>query len=151
MNQDIREYPANPIAAVGAIVFKGESVLLIKRAREPSAGQWSIPGGKIELGETLAGAAVREVEEETGIEIRVDKVVNSYDNIIRDESGDIKYHYLIVYYSADYVSGEPRLSPESSDVMWKELSGVREMEMSGILKEIILAAFDRRRAGDQME
>ena len=136
--------PADPIAAVGAIVIKEDTVLLIKRAKEPSAGQWSIPGGKIELGETLAEAAVRETVEETGVEIRPDKVVNTYDNIIRDSSGEIKYHYLIVYYLADHICGEARVSAETSGVMWKKISELQEMEMSGILKSMILDAVDKR-------
>jgi 8-oxo-dGTP diphosphatase len=145
MDNDKREYPSNPIAAVGTIVLRDGKVLLIMRTKEPGAGKWSIPGGKIELGETLFEAAEREVLEETGISVKIDKVVNNYDSIIRDERGEIKYHYFLVYCTAGYIEGEPQISDESSEVVWTDIDDVDGLDMNPVLKNIIHDAVDGQR------
>src|SRR5512143_1960827 len=91
-----REYPLRPIAAVGAIVRKGDAVLLIRRGKPPRLGEWSIPGGAVELGETWREATAREVREECGIEIAVDGAAQVIEIMQRDERGRIRYHYAIV-------------------------------------------------------
>ena len=142
MDNDKREYPSNPIAAVGTIVLREEQVLLIMRTREPGAGKWSIPGGKIELGESLFEAAHREVLEETGINVDIRKAVNTYDSIVRDEEGEIKFHYFLVYCTAGYIDGEPQTSAESSEVVWTDLSDIDGLDMNPVLKNIIRKAVE---------
>ena len=142
MDNDKRVYPANPIAAAGAIVLRESQILLIMRTKEPGAGKWSIPGGKIEIGETLFEAAKREVLEETGISVKINKAVNTYDSIVRDEQGKIKYHYFLVYCTAGYIEGEPQISDESSEVVWTELDDVDGLDMNPVLKKIIHDAVD---------
>ena len=142
MDNDRREYPSNPIAAVGAIVLRDGQILLIMRTKEPGAGKWSIPGGKIELGEKLFEAAKREVLEETGIDVEIHKAVNTYDSIVRDAEGRIKFHYFLVYCTGSYISGEPRTSAESSEVVWTELGKVDGLDMNPVLKKIIRDAVD---------
>jgi len=111
-------YPNHPRVAVGAVVFKENKVLLVLRGKPPAEKQWSIPGGCVELGETLQEAAEREIAEETGIIIQAKKPVYTFDVIERDEDGHIPFHYVIVDLAADYVSGEPRAGDDAVDVNW---------------------------------
>jgi len=90
-----REYPDRPIAGVGAVVIADGRVLLIRRGAAPRAGHWSLPGGAQEIGETYAEACAREVREETGLEIEVLGLIDVVDSISRDESGRVRYHYLL--------------------------------------------------------
>jgi ADP-ribose pyrophosphatase len=123
----IRKYPAAPRPAVGAVVFKGDAVLLVQRANPPSRGMWSIPGGRVRLGETLQTAAEREILEETGVVIRANAPVLAFDVIQKDDRGGVKYHYVIVDLVADYVSGEPRAGDDAADARWitaDELAGL---------------------------
>ena len=99
---------AHPVPAVGAVVVHDGAVLMVRRARAPSRGVWAVPGGRIELGETLAEAAEREVREETGVRVRAGEPVWSFDSVVRDAGGRIAFHYVIVDLLADYVAGEPR-------------------------------------------
>ena len=114
----IRKYPDAPRPAVGAVVFKDDAVLLVQRGNPPSRGMWSIPGGRIRLGETLQAAAEREILEETGVVIRANRPVLAFDVIQKDHHGVIKYHYVIVDLAADYVSGEPLAGDDAADARW---------------------------------
>jgi 8-oxo-dGTP diphosphatase len=91
-----REYPASPIVGVGAVVFDADCVLLVRRAKAPLAGEWSLPGGAVELGETLEETIVREVAEETGLRVVPLQVVKAFDHIDRDVDGRIRFHYVLV-------------------------------------------------------
>ncbi len=118
-----REYPEAPIVGVGAVVVQDGQVLLIRRANEPSRGRWSIPGGTVELGETLAQAAIREVREECRVEVEIGGVLSAFDLIQREEKGQIRYHYVLIDLAASYVGGEPTASTDALEVRW-----VREAE-----------------------
>src|SRR5687767_2941674 len=96
--QEGRHFPARPVVGVGAVVFDGDHVLLVQRAHAPLKGEWSLPGGAVELGETLAAALVREVREETGIDVEVGPVVEVLDRLHRDADGRLQYHYVVVDY-----------------------------------------------------
>ena len=91
-----REYPSRPIVGVGGVAFVDGRVLLIKRRFEPLAGRWSLPGGALEVGETLAEGLAREMKEETGLDVEVGPVVDVFDRITRDEQGRTRYHYVLV-------------------------------------------------------
>ena len=91
-----REYPARPIVGVGGVVFIEGRVLLIKRRFEPLAGRWSLPGGALELGETLAEGLAREMKEETGLDVDVGPVIDVFDRITRDDQGRARFHYVLV-------------------------------------------------------
>jgi ADP-ribose pyrophosphatase YjhB (NUDIX family) len=110
---DIRSYPRWLIAGAGAVVFKEGRLLLVKRFKDPDKGAWSIPGGGVELGETVDEAARREVMEECSIEIEIEKLLDVADLVITDDGGRIRYHYIFIDYLARYVSGECK--PESPD------------------------------------
>jgi 8-oxo-dGTP diphosphatase len=118
-----REYPQAPVVGVGAVVIRDRQVLLVRRANDPSRGQWSIPGGVVELGETLAQAVVREVREECHVEVEPGSVLATFDLIQRDDAGRIRYHYMLVDLAARYLTGEPVAGTDALEVRW-----VREVE-----------------------
>ena len=101
------EFPARPVPAVGAIVFRDGAVLLVKRRDEPNRGRWSPPGGSLELGETVEEAAARETLEETGVTVRPVRVVDVRDFLDKDADGRVRWHYVLMNVLCDYVSGEP--------------------------------------------
>lgn len=124
-----RKYPRAPIVGVGAVVTKQGQVLLVRRANDPNRGQWSIPGGTVELGETLAQAAIREVREECGIEIEPGEVLSTFDLIQRDERGRIRYHYVLIDLAARYVSGEPTAATDAMEVRWVEEKDLDQIDV----------------------
>ena len=95
---DSRKYPDRPFVGVGAVIVDGEKVLLIKRRYEPLAGHWSLPGGAVEIGETLEACVAREMLEETGLDVEVGPVIEVFDRITRDDDGRVQYHYVLVDY-----------------------------------------------------
>ena len=123
-----RNYPVAPVPAVGAVVVHDGSVLMVRRGKAPSRGVWAVPGGRVELGETLAAATEREVREETGVEVRAGEPIWSFDSVIRDDEGRIAYHYVIVDLLADYVAGTPRARDDALEARW-----VRPEELSRLL------------------
>ncbi len=129
-----------PQVAVGAVVMKGNEILLVKRSKEPSKGTWAIPGGSVKLGETLQEAAEREMKEETGLMIKAKDPIYSFDLIERDEKGQIRFHYVIIDLVGDFISGEPSPSDDAIDARWftaKELEDVKVNERTkDLLRQI---------------
>jgi len=119
-----REFPANPLVGVGAVIVDDrERVLLIQRGTEPMKGRWSIPGGLLDLGETLVDGVKREVAEETGLSVRPETIVEVVDRIHKQESAEntpsaIRYHYVIVDYWCSVLQGEARPSSDAADIAW---------------------------------
>jgi ADP-ribose pyrophosphatase len=107
-----------PQVAVGAIVVKDEKILLVKRNKAPHKDLWAIPGGSVELGETLQEAAEREVREETGLIIKAGKPIYTFDLIERDKAGDVRFHYLIVDLFAEHVGGKLHPADDALDARW---------------------------------
>lgn len=134
---DSREYPARPICGVGAIIKQGEQVLLIRRGKAPRLGEWSIPGGAVELGETLHEAIRREVREECGIEIEIERVADAIDIIQRDSEGRIQYHYAIVDFVATFLSGEPRPSSDVTEAVWVAAGELAKYPMNPQTRAVI--------------
>lgn len=125
------EYPNSPQVAVGAVVFRENRVLLVKRTQQPGKGFWAIPGGRLELGETLKEAAEREVREETGVIIRAGNPVYTFDLIEHDDQGRIRFHYVIVDLLADYLSGSPHPRSDACEARW---IGPRELDKLPVTK-----------------
>jgi 8-oxo-dGTP diphosphatase len=125
-----REYPEAPVVAVGVIIRQGDRIVLIRRDKEPSKGLWTFPGGAVELGESLRDAAGREALEETGLEVEVGEVATVIDNIVRDGTGRIHYHYIIVDYHARPLSGTLRPGTDVSDARWAGLTDLDELQMT---------------------
>lgn len=143
-------YPAAPQIAVGAIVIRDNKVLLIKRGQPPGEGLWSIPGGSVELGETLQEAVEREVREETGVTVRAENPVYTFDLIDRDDSGRIRFHYVIVDLAADYVSGRPRPGDDASEARWITSEELYMLPTSQTTKDILrqVGDFGRTQSSD---
>jgi len=137
----VDEYPDSPQIAVGAVVIRDEKLLLVKRTKAPGKGMWSIPGGRVELGETLKEAVEREVKEEAGVVIRAKDPVYTFDLIDRDDQGYIRFHYVIVDLLAEYVSGKLNPSSDACEARWVTPHELEELPMSRttrkFLKEII--------------
>jgi ADP-ribose pyrophosphatase YjhB (NUDIX family) len=144
--KDNRLYPESPTACASAVVFKEGRILMVKRANEPNKGKWSIPGGGIELGETVCEAARREVREECSIEIEIERVLDSADTIVRDKRACIKYHYVIIDLLARYTGGEIKAQSDAEECGWftpEELAGLdmsttlrAMLERQGIIKSV---------------
>lgn len=148
-----REYPDAPIAGVGAVILredaeKGPLVLLIRRGQEPLKGEWSLPGGAVELGETLEEAICREVLEETGLVVEPVDVIEAFDRISRDQEGRVHYHYVLVDFLCQVVSdaqAEPLVacSTDAIEARWAskdELNGLTPLTIEVIRKGMRMAA-----------
>ena len=116
--------------AVGVIIRQGDRIALVRRDKEPSKGLWTFPGGAIELGESLRDAAQREALEETGLEVEVREVATVIDNIVRDGTGRIHYHYVIVDYHAHPLGGTLRAGTDVSDARWAGLADLEDLQMT---------------------
>jgi len=134
------EYPERPIAGVGVVVFRNEEVLLVKRKKAPYKGQWSIPGGKQRLGETVTQAAHRELMEETGVEVNELTLIDVIDIIVPDEEGKILYHYIVADYRAHWQSGECSPRDDAQDVQWFNLNKLGSISLLDKTRKIILKA-----------
>ena len=113
-----REYPDRPVVGVGAVVIRNGKVLLIKRGVSPSRGLWAVPGGSLELGETLQQGAEREILEETGITIRAREPIYAFDFFERDPDGRIRFHFVIVDLAADYIRGDVKGADDALEARW---------------------------------
>jgi 8-oxo-dGTP diphosphatase len=126
-DDDERLFPRAPITGVGAIVCKDGKVLLVKRGKEPNRGKWTVPGGVVELGESLHEALKREVREECSIDIEVEKVLDTFDAITRDDDGRVRYHFIIIDFLAKYAGGEIEAGSDAEECRWvspEELAGI---------------------------
>jgi ADP-ribose pyrophosphatase len=122
-----REYPDHPRVGVGAVVLRDGRVLLVRRGVEPARGLWAIPGGGLKLGETLQQGAEREIREETGIVIRAGAPIFTCDSLERDGNGRVRFHYVIVDMSADYVSGDVRAADDAVEARWISPAEIRNI------------------------
>jgi 8-oxo-dGTP diphosphatase len=113
-----RAYPETPLVGVAAVILRDEDVLLVQRRNMPGKGEWSLPGGLVELGETVQGALHRELLEELSIEVELLGLVGVYERIVKDVNNTIQYHYVIVDYCAQIVSGTPRAGSDAAEVIW---------------------------------
>jgi len=135
-----RDYPDRPIVGVGAVIVEQGRVLVVKRATEPRRGQWSIPGGAVEIGETLREALAREVREETGLLIEVDDVLEVLDSIVRDRDGRAQYHYVLVDFICRRVGGELRAGTDASAARWITANELRDWEIAEATQRVIRKA-----------
>lgn len=113
-----RTYPSHPIPAVLALVVRDGRVLLVQRGREPNRGLWGLPGGAIEVGETIAAAALRELAEETGIEAEAGATLDVFETIFRDEDGRVRHHYVLAVVACRWRGGEPRAGDDAAQAGW---------------------------------
>lgn len=145
------EYPPRPVVAVGAVAIDDAGrVLLIRRGRPPSVGAWSIPGGKIELGERLEAAVLRELREETGLDGDVGAVCEVLDRVLRDADGRVRYHYVLIDYFVGNLSGELTPAGDVTDVRWFTMDEIAALETTENLADFLRrAAATRTRANQE--
>ena len=140
---DGRSYPERPFLAVSAAIVRAGQVLLVRRARPPAAGLFSLPGGVVELGETLQEAVVREVREETGLTIEPVGLAGFRETIVRDGDARIERHFVILPFAARWRAGEVELNEELSEARWLEPGGIAELPTTPGLGEIVANALKR--------
>lgn len=138
-----REYPQQPLVGVGAIIIEEGRVLLIKRGKAPLLGEWSIPGGMLELGETLREAAEREALEETGLIVRANELLGVFDRIVPDDTKRTLYHYVLIDFLCKRISGDVRAAGDASDARWLKKNEVDELSLPEDTRKIIQLGFDR--------
>jgi 8-oxo-dGTP diphosphatase len=136
-----RDYPVRPIPAVGVVVHQADRVLIVQRGNAPGRGEWGLPGGVLELGETWREAATREVREECGIEIALGQVIDVVDIILRDDDHRVQYDYAVVDFSAMYVSGELRVATDALDARWISSAELGKFPMSRLVREVMRKSF----------
>ena len=127
------------------VISEGKA-LLIKRGGPPLEGQWSIPGGMLELGETLRDGVRRELMEETGLEVRVGDVVEVFERIFPGEAGRIRYHFVIHDFLCEVVTGEARAASDVTDVAWASVDELTQYGLTEIATRVLLRAFEMSRA-----
>ena len=135
-----RDYPDRPLVGAGAVIVRGNQVVLVRRGRPPLAGEWSIPGGVVKLGETLRQAAEREAREETGLEIEAGEVLEVFESITPDAAGKTCYHYVIVDFLCGLKSGELRAGGDALEAKWCRAEELAEMRVSEPATKVILKA-----------
>jgi ADP-ribose pyrophosphatase YjhB (NUDIX family) len=137
---DTRSYPSRPILAVSAAIIRDGKVLIVRRARPPASGLYTLPGGGVEVGETLFEAVKREVREETALAIEPVGLAGYREAIGRDAAGRIERHFVILPFAARWIAGEPVLSDELSEAAWLDPAAIAGLETTAGLVEIIAAA-----------
>ena len=140
-----REFPDAPRVGVGAVVLDGGRVLLARRGRPPSEGKWSIPGGLVHLGERLEDALVREIEEESGLRVRLLGLCGVIDRVVREQDA-VRYHYVIIDYAAEPVGGRLQAGSDAAEVRWVAVSELAQYETTDGLVDMIEKALVIQRA-----
>ncbi|MDI6805788.1 MAG: NUDIX hydrolase [Candidatus Bathyarchaeia archaeon] len=132
-----RLYPKQPVVGVGAVIIKDGKILLEKRKSEPGRGKWSIPGGLVELGESVSQTVVREVAEETGLEVCEPELIDVVDNVVKDENGEVKYHFVIIDYFVKLKGGNLKASSDAEDLRWVPLNEVEKYDLTKTIRAFI--------------
>jgi 8-oxo-dGTP diphosphatase len=134
---DKRAYPAAPLLAVSAAIFRDGKVLIVRRARPPAGGLYTLPGGGVEVGETLTEAVVREIREETALAIEPVALAGYREAIVKDSDGRVQRHFVILPFAARWISGEPELNDELTEALWLAPAAVTGLKTTDGLVEII--------------
>lgn len=125
-----RDYPDRPLVGVGAVIVQNNRVVVVKRASEPLKGRWSIPGGMLELGETLRRGTAREALEETGLVVEVGEVLDVFDAIYTDPGGSTQYHYVLIDFVCYPIEGELRANSDAAEVRWACEGEIEQLGMT---------------------
>jgi 8-oxo-dGTP diphosphatase len=140
---DPRSYPERPFLAVSAAIVRDGRVLVVRRARPPAQGLFTLPGGVVEAGETMVEAVVREVREETGIAVEPVTLAGHREVVMRGADGRVERHFVILAFAARWVAGEPSLSNEIAEARWVRAAELSDLQTTEGLAEIVAAAFAR--------
>jgi 8-oxo-dGTP diphosphatase len=138
----IREYPDRPLVGVGAVIVAQGRVVVVRRNRQPLRGEWSIPGGLLELGEAVRAGVAREAREETGLEVEVGEVLGVFDSIVTDPDRRTRYHYVLIDFLCRPVSGELRPGSDVSEAHWITAQDVNGLELTDSVAEVLRKALE---------
>jgi 8-oxo-dGTP diphosphatase len=140
-----REYPEVPLVGVGAIIIDGDRVALVKRGHPPLQGKWSIPGGVLEVGETLRQAAIREALEETGLTVEPGELLGVFERVLPDDQGRMKYHYVLIDFLCRKVSGELAAGDDADEARWFRREELTALVLARETEEVVLKGFEKAR------
>jgi ADP-ribose pyrophosphatase YjhB (NUDIX family) len=135
------------VLGVGALIFRRDAILLVERGKQPLKGYWSLPGGAVEPGESLAAAIRREVLEETGLDVKPLSVAEIFERILRDKAGNTEYHYVLIDYLCKVTGGELRAGDDSAAAEWVRRKELPSRKLTEGTLEVIERAFHRRTNG----
>ena len=138
-----REYPANPLIGVGAVIVQENRVLLIRRGQPPLLGEWSLPGGVLECGESLREAAIREAREETGLVVEVGEMLGVYERVIRSEDARVRYHYVLIDYLCRPVAGELKAGSDAAEAGWFSREELPALKLAHDANDVVLKGLAR--------
>lgn len=138
-----REYPESPLVGVGAIIIQGDQVALVKRGHPPLQGKWSIPGGVLEIGETLRKATIREALEETGLTVEPGELLGVFERVLPDEQGKMKYHYVLIDFLCRPVAGKLIAGDDADEVRWFRREDLAPLQLARETEEVILKGFEK--------
>jgi len=125
-----RLYPDQPVVGIGVVIVSEGKIMLAQRGNEPSKGKWTIPGGLVELGESITTAVIREAKEETCLDVENPRLIDVVDNVDLDESGKVKYHYVIVDYFVTVKGGTLSAASDAADLRWVRLDEVENYDLT---------------------
>lgn len=143
--KDDRRYPRHPLVGVGALIYDGDRIVMAQRGKPPLEGQWSLPGGLVETGESLADAVCREVREETGLEVRPLGVLEIFERIMRDAEGAAEYHYVLIDYVCAVSGGELCAGDDACRVEWVRRRDLKKLAITEGTLAVIEKGFRKRR------
>jgi len=136
-----REFPEIPLVGIGAIIIEDARVLLVKRVHPPIQGQWSIPGGVLEVGELVREAAVREAREETGLIVEPGELLGVYDRVLRNEEKRVQYHYVLIDFLCRRVGGELMAASDAAEVRWFTRDELPSLKLAEDTDDVIRKGF----------
>ena len=140
-----REYPERPVVGVGGVVICDGRALLVRRGKAPLLGEWSIPGGMLETGETIVEGVRRELMEETGVEVRVGELIEVFERISRDAEGKAQFHYVVLDYFCEPVQGEACAGSDAAEIAWVAEADLGKYALTDAAQRVIRRAFEMAR------
>jgi ADP-ribose pyrophosphatase YjhB (NUDIX family) len=141
-----REFPATPLVGVGAVIIEENQVLLVKRAHPPIQGQWSIPGGVLEVGELIREAAIREAREETGLIVEAGDLLGVYDRVLRNAEQRVQYHYVLIDFLCRKVGGALAAADDAAEVRWFTRDELPALHLAEDTQDVIQKGFAKLKA-----